>query len=505
MEYVSEKIPEEVVMELQKGNNYLIGSEMNSGKNYWVRNVLLPYALKNRKRTLILSHRRNTMKQQSEYLQLYREQCEKSFLGGMFDLKTYQAFQKMIERNDIMINSYDYIVCDEAHYFVSDSSFNTKTELSFNFLNENMNAVKIYMTATSEGLYYLPWMNELKVLKEANFYNNQVKDLYRYENPETISSVIKNEVESGKKVLMFHNSMDTISDFKIGNSSILHSGNSDHSSEFKQIVESLQFDSDVLNTTKLLTEATEIKDDKVETIVIHGISQIDTFVQATGRVRNQKVNVLYKRISRQSILAKLRYLEKQLFYYEEFERLGEIDFIDEYGIDVIGKSMKAFYLDTIMDPISYQKYTRLRVHQTGLAYLEYQMEVYTFMNEHGFEAFFDQYFPNVQYTDLEQLKRENFIKLDMIDNYISKKLFKDEQQELCTVICNKYGLRAKNGSTKVGMKTINSFFEENNLPFIIESLQDNSRQSETYKKRYWVLKESKNLTEYKKVTFPFIN
>jgi len=483
--YVSDIITTDVVEELERGQNYLIGSEMNSGKNYWMRNVLLPHALESNKKTLFLSHRRNTLNQQADYLEEYKQECIRKFKGGMFELKSYQAFQKMLQRNDLMINQYDYIVCDEAHYFVSDSSFNTRTELAFNFLNQNDKAVKIFMTATSEGLYYLPWNNELEVLKEANFYNNQVKDFYRYENNEIVSSVVHSEIEEGKKVLVYHNSIDTTSDFNIGNSKVLHSGNRENSLEFKQIVEKRQFKCDVLNTTKLMTEATEIKDDSVETVVIHGISDIDTFVQATGRVRNQKVNVYYKRISKKSILAKLRYLEKQLFYYDEFTRLGEIEFIKEYGLDIINKQMKAFYLDTIIDSVSHQQYPRLRVHTTGLAYLEYQAEMYSFMNAYGFEAFFDKYFPNIAYVDLEQLKKENYIQLDIINNYINKKIFKQQQQELIDVICNKYGLRAKNGSRKVGIKTINSFFEENNIPFIIESKKESKGKHRN--KMYWLL------------------
>ncbi|MFF3025223.1 DEAD/DEAH box helicase family protein [Gottfriedia sp. NPDC057948] len=485
--YVSDKITTDIVGQLNQGQNYLIGSEMNSGKNYWVRKVLLPYTLDNNKRTLFLSHRAQTMRQQENYLDEYKQECIRQFKGGMFESKTYQAFQKMIERNDIMVNSFDYIVCDEAHYFVSDSSFNTKTELAFNFLNQNKKAIKIFMTATSEGLGYLPWNNKLEVLNEANYYNNNVKDMYRYEQNETVLAVIDKEVEKGNKVLIFHNSIDSMSDFNLSNSKTLYSGNRENSLEFKQIAETQKFECTVLNTTKLMTEATEIKDDSVETIVINGISEIDTFVQSTARVRNHKVNVFYKRISKKSIQTKLRYLDKQLDYYDKFTELGETEFVKEYGLDIINKSMKAFYLDTVVDPISHQNYTCLRVHQTGLAYLQYQFEVYEFMSQFGFESFFDKYFPNIQYIDLEQLKREDYIQLDIIDNYIDKKIFKEQQQELVKVICNKYGLRAKNGSNKAGMKTINSFFEENNIAYVIESKREESRQSENYKKTYWLL------------------
>ncbi|MFJ5762744.1 DEAD/DEAH box helicase family protein [Neobacillus sp. NPDC093182] len=486
--YVSDLITTDIVGLLEQGKNYLIGSEMNSGKNYWVRHVLLPYALENNKRTLFLSHRTQTLRQQESYLDEYKQECIRQFKGGMFESKTYQAYQKMIERNDIMLKSFDYIVCDEAHYFVSDSSFNTKTELSFNFINQNDKAVKIFMTATSDGLSYLPWKNNLEVLNEANFYNNNVKDMFRYEQDETALSVVHDEVEKGNKVIVYHNSIGTISDFNIGDSKVLHSGNRENSLEFKQIAEQQQFECDVLNTTKLMTEATEIKDDSIETVIIHGISDIDTFVQATGRVRNKKVNVYYKRISKKSIQAKLRYLDKQLEYYERFMELGEIEFVKEYGLDIINKSMRAFYLDTVMDPISHQNYTCLRVHQTGLAYLQYQYQMYEYMDQFGFEKFFEHYFPNVQYIDLEQLKRENFIKLDIIDNYLNKKIFKEGQQELVDVISNKYGLRAKDGSTKIGMKTINAFFVENNIPYVIESKKET--KGENRMKMYWILNEA---------------
>lgn len=320
----------------------------------------------------------------------------------MFELKTYQAFQNMIKRNDPELYTFDYIVCDEAHYFISDSSFNSKTELAFDFLNESLDAVKIYMTGTSDGLFYLPWNRPLNILKEANYYNNSVKDLYRYESNETVSAIIQNEIEKNNKVLVFHESKETLSDFIFGKTEVLHSGNQSNSLAYNQIVSKQKFDADLLNTTKLISEATEIKDDDIDTIVLHGIKDIDTFVQSASRVRGKKLNINYKRITQRSIAQKLNYLDKQLFYYEEFERLGEAEFIKEYGIDVIGKSMKDFYLTTIIDPISFQEYTRSKVHKTGLAYLQYQEDMYLFMQENGFEAFFETYFPETQFIDLEQ-------------------------------------------------------------------------------------------------------
>ena len=485
--YVSDQITRDVIRKLKSRENYLIGSEMGSGKNYWVREVLLPYALDNNMRTLVLSHRKNNLEQQKNELEDYKQQCIAQFKGGMFDTITYQAFQNMIIRNDSKINSYDFIICDEAHYFVSDSSFNTKTELAFNFLNENEKAIKIFMTATSDGLIYLPWKSELKSLNEANYYNHNVNNIYRYEQDETIASKVKDEVDQKHKVLIYHNSLETMGDFKIGDSRVLHSGNRESSDEYNQLIMKKSFDCDVLNSTKLITEGTEIKDDNVKTIVLHGISDIDTFVQATARVRNQKINVYYKRISLRSIQAKLRYLNKQLEYYDTYMELGETEFVRLHGLDVISKNMKAFYLDVIIDPISNQSYTHLKVHQTGKAYLEYQCDMYEFMFLNGFEMFFERYFPEIQFYDLEQLKREEFIKLDIINNYLNKKIFKSHQLELIDMICKKFGLRAKNGSTNIGMRTINSFFIDNHINFSIISKQEKDKTSKHFNKTYWML------------------
>ena len=68
---------------------------------------------------------------------------------------------------------------------------NNKTVLSFDWLNNNHNIVKIFMTATYEALDYLPFLNKLEVLKDADYNNNNVKDFYRYESQDTVTPIIQ--------------------------------------------------------------------------------------------------------------------------------------------------------------------------------------------------------------------------------------------------------------------------------------------------------------------------
>ncbi|WP_196002098.1 DEAD/DEAH box helicase family protein [Clostridium sp. 1001271B_151109_B4] len=476
--YVSDVIGKEKVEELIKGNNYLIGSEMGSGKNYWVRNILLPYAFDNNMKVLILSSRTAIKEQQYNYLEEYEQFCIRNFKAGTFEIMSYQKFENVLRSKDkklswCSLGEINYIVCDEAHYFIKDTSMNNKTVLSFDWLNNNHNIVKIFMTATYEALDYLPFLNKLEVLKDADYNNNNVKDFYRYESQDTVTPIIQQEVNKGKKVLIINNKkheLDMWQDTISGQVENLISNNKDNSKEFKSIVKHQKFNSDVLNTTSLICEGTEIFDSTVETIIINGVSDLEKFVQTTARIRSNKVNVFYKRITPRAIEAKLRGLEKQLFYYDEFVRLGEINFVKKYGLDIIDKSMKSLYLDTIVNPFTGEEMITLRTHTTNLGRLEYEFDLYQDIRAYGFEnRVLKKYFPGVSWYDLEQLKREEYIKLDIIDSYKDKKIFKDEQEIFINVISNKFGLTRKDGSKKLGLKTINSFFEDNNINYKIDS------------------------------------
>ncbi|BBF41925.1 hypothetical protein lbkm_0605 [Lachnospiraceae bacterium KM106-2] len=487
-EYVSDVLSDEIIMKMVSGNNYLIGSEMNSGKNYWVRNVLLPYAFNKNQKTLLLSHRNSIKNQQEEYLKEYQWECIRQFKGGLFDTMTYQSFQNAIKRKEPELLEYDFIICDEAHYFISDNSFNPNTEYSFDFLDKNNKAVKIFMSGTYQCLDYLPFAKPLEVLKEANYYNNNVESLNRYDNAETIGAVILDELEKGKKILAFHGSKNDMVDYNYGNAAMIHSGNKDNSNDFVEIVEECRFSSDVINTTKLMTEGVELKESKVDTVIINNITDLNAFVQAPARIRDNTIKVYY-RVSKRSIMANLRSVEKQLEYYAEFMELGSIEFVKEYGTEVIHRRMKAFYLNTVIDSISGCEYVDLVVSRTGLACLEWQRDCYRAILEQGFENVLRTYFPNVPMYDLEKLKQEEYIRLDVIDNFVDKKIFKDEQLELVKIISNRFGITRSDGKRKLGMKTINSFFEENNINYRLESDKEKSRKSSNYKKMYWMLKQ----------------
>lgn len=51
----------------------------------------------------------------------------------MISIDTYQALEERIKRGK-KEEFWDYVVFDEAHYFLCDSVFNTNTMLSYNYV-----------------------------------------------------------------------------------------------------------------------------------------------------------------------------------------------------------------------------------------------------------------------------------------------------------------------------------------------------------------------------------
>lgn len=68
--------------------------------------------------------------------------------------RTYQAIEQELLDGRNPLAGYSYIICDEAHYFTSDSSFNSATEESWRAISASP-AIVIYMTGTPAGLRIL--------------------------------------------------------------------------------------------------------------------------------------------------------------------------------------------------------------------------------------------------------------------------------------------------------------------------------------------------------------
>lgn len=140
MKYLSDYITKENLNEwIEAKEDILLIANAGAGKTYLLLEQLVAEArLKGVK--VLYCYNRKTMR--TQFAQSYAEQHDN------LDVVSYQSLEKqqLFTKDERYLTQYDIILCDECHYFVSDSFTNT-TYISFEKIQRN-NAMKIYVTAT---------------------------------------------------------------------------------------------------------------------------------------------------------------------------------------------------------------------------------------------------------------------------------------------------------------------------------------------------------------------
>ena len=200
------------------------------------------------------------------------------------------------------LNYYDYIVCDECHWFLSDASFTNTTEQAWEELikTRHENAITIYISATMEDIIPMIESAYNKHIEKGLGLKNKLHKYttgidYNYLNPyyfnkiEDIAYTIKNADIKDGKWLVFVTSIknaEFIKD-KIGNKKkvgIITSKTDKDNEDLQSIINDSKFNSDVLICTKVLDNGVNIQDEEVKNIVINAWEKT-TFIQEIGRIR----------------------------------------------------------------------------------------------------------------------------------------------------------------------------------------------------------------------------
>ena len=141
MHYVSDIITN--YKDWKPGERILISAGCGTGKTSFALGDLLAHAKAHGQRVLYASSRKAL---NHAILCRYHQ-------PGL-TITTYQRIEKQILDGQDPLAGYGIIVCDEAHYFTSDSSFNSATEESWRAISSNP-AIVVYMTGTPAGLQIL--------------------------------------------------------------------------------------------------------------------------------------------------------------------------------------------------------------------------------------------------------------------------------------------------------------------------------------------------------------
>ena len=135
------------------GQVVFITAPTGSGKTHFCLHTLFPYAIEQGQRILYLVNRKILKEQiQKEVNDVISMKPEWYYRGQQYlVLKTYQQIEEAVKNNYLgdELNGFRWIICDEAHYFMADSLFNTGTIFSFKEVVKHIGkATIIFMSAT---------------------------------------------------------------------------------------------------------------------------------------------------------------------------------------------------------------------------------------------------------------------------------------------------------------------------------------------------------------------
>lgn len=497
MSYVSDIITNEELDTWKPKDTILLTAGTGTGKSRFVLNSLNQYAKERGRKVLLLVPRSSIEKQ---------FQMQLSIDDTHFDIRTYQWIESRILREKNSFPEYDYIVADEAHYFLDDSSFNHTTELSFQWIMKH-SATKIMMSATSKILFGLinMYIEEEKIKQyqlPQNFENIEHVFVYPFSSQDPYQYVLETMQElksKGEKALIFINNKSEASKlhkFFPKDSYFFHGGklSKKRELELQKILRDEKFDKTFLITTSILDTGVTLIDKDLKHIFLDSNS-MNTLLQMYGRKRfidkNDKVTLHIRNFNNLSLGGAVSRSKRTLKPLDCFIEHGEKEFLVNYPLltDNIGKTLKGIYLRTSDNDSGIVQVSKLFYFHTRM-----QLEWYEYLLKNNItfgEEVVKMFNSEDKSTFVDTAKKVEKI-YSYLEEIAGEKIYAEEREELIDMISVNY-----DGKQLRGRASINGFLEEYELPFEISHGKDNKRnitdengksmKNPYYKRAYWMV------------------
>lgn len=357
---VTDIIKEEDVRSWKQGSNILISAGTGVGKSYFCKHTLYQLANETGGKILMLIHRSNCVEQ-------FKCEIENDGKSDVITVITYQSleYSRLKNTNKINLNDFQYIICDEFHYFFNDSSFNNKTAISFNMIINQTNSIKLFMSATGDNManYMKRYMKkhelddaiEYDIPKDFSFINK----LTFFHKDATMEEFIKNGIENGGKGIFFIQSAEKAYKlylkykkhclFNCSTNNNKYYDAVDKEKINKMLMEQ-KFDEQFLITTSCFDAGINIIDRELKHIIID-IVDIGSLIQCMGRKRIQddddKVNVYIKILNNQKLAGLKRSMEQKV-------EMAEFYMKNSYSMD---KLIEKYPMQNDINNILYDDHT----------------------------------------------------------------------------------------------------------------------------------------------------
>ena len=459
MKYISEQLTKESIKEWGDEDNVIITAPTGSGKSTWVRNVLH----KEKSNILVLVNRSKL-----------KNQLSVDFQNTNIHIQTYQFIETCIRNGDPYdLSKYSTIVCDEAHYFISDSGFNHFTDLSLNAVLETK-ALRVFMSATIGEIeeYFNTIDVKINHIQKFNFTTN-ISKVYTYKSTETI---VKYFNTTNDKSIMFSNvkELENINSLIKDSSIVVSDYNSKKyltdKNTVNNIVNDNMFDKKILLTTTALDNGISIKDINVKSIVIDLYDPI-TIQQAIGRLRfetdTQAIEIVIRNRSKTSISALIR-LDEGILNGVETLRKSENEYLKEFN-RISYRHSRCIYPDTTDGK------TTMMINEIAVFKLMKDLEFLYMVRDSINDGTGDFSSHIIKYLKLDDVNVKNLKEMfDMknvdliLSNFTGKYLFKDGKEELSNQLKPYLSTTHTRKGVKVfNLNYINAYLEQFNHKYTI--------------------------------------
>ena len=200
MTKVTELIRPEQAAAWTTTDTIFITAGTGGGKSYFIKNTLYDVAKNLDKKILFLIHRINCVNQ-------FEYEIVNSQKTDVIDIRTYQHLEHGAKTN---LSAYDYIVCDESHYFFSDALFSNTTDISLNKILKQEHATKIFMSAC--GDYTKGYLKHIKKIDVKEYdipvSYDFISELIFYNSDKSLDEIVKKIIKSKKKAILFINKLE---------------------------------------------------------------------------------------------------------------------------------------------------------------------------------------------------------------------------------------------------------------------------------------------------------
>lgn len=334
---VSDLISKEEIVTWKPGSVVTIKAPCDSGKSYFVKNSLYQYAKEHDKKILMLINREATVAQ-------FQMELEREHKTDTIRVSTYQKIEHANLRGwSLSLIGFDFIVCDEAHYFLDDAVFNHATDVSFDEIMQQEQAIKILMTASMDNLH--EYITSLYTCETVDYTlpskNNHIEALTFFLQNDTIPEIAKQIIQSGEKGLIFiddiarayklHQQFKGSSIFCCSKSQPKYKHVNDEL--IQSILQKERFEAPLLITTSSLSTGINFIDPKLKHIVID-VNDPDTIIQAAGRKRvkseDENIRLYIRGVNNNSLGGKEQITKKALKMATFFLEHSLEEFMREY-------------------------------------------------------------------------------------------------------------------------------------------------------------------------------